>query len=243
MAEILGPMLSIPPTKIGFDSENAQCSYYPGVPLTLREVDLISKLKERCGVSQKNTRIRKVIEGGVPLFEILIASIGSDPDPPVQVIDYQGVKVLVRVVRGDHSKELSQICKALYKAHKQSSCPKRKGTLLNYMKSFQTGNAFAFVEAQKFWISDRSPSVESVLGFIDPTRDPYGTRFEWEGVVGIVNREETIMMKVFATKADEFIRTLPWAVWGGNDGKGRFKEKIFNVPNITSLHSSRLPSF
>ncbi|RJE18205.1 Peptidase family M49 [Aspergillus sclerotialis] len=237
LAEILGPMISIPPTKIGFSSENAQCSYYPGVPMTLKEVDLISKLTERCGVSQKNTRIRKVIEGGKPLFEILIASTGSDTDPPMRVIEEQGVSVRLRIVRGDHSKELSQICKALFKAYKRSPCPKKKGTLSNYMRSFQTGSALTFVEAQKFWISDRSPSVESVIGFIEPTRDPYGTRSEWEGVVGIVNREETIMMKLFATKADEFIRTLPWAVWGGNNGKGHFEEKIFKVPDITSLHA------
>ena len=46
------------------------------------------------------------------------------------------------------------------------------------------------------------------------------------------------MMKLFATKAEEFIRTLPWAVWGENNGKGHFEEEKFKVPDITSLHGS-----
>jgi dipeptidyl-peptidase III len=76
-------------------------------------------------------------------------------------------------------------------------------------ESFKTGNIEAYKEAQRIWVKDAKPSIEVILGFVEPYRDPYGIRAEFEGLVAIVDREETKKLTNLAENSDIFIRGLP----------------------------------
>jgi dipeptidyl-peptidase-3 len=61
--------------------------------------------------------------------------------------------------------------------------------LRGYLASFETGDLHAYRAAQRAWVRDITPRVESVLGFVEPYRDPAGVRGEFEGIVGVVDAE------------------------------------------------------
>lgn len=94
----------------------------------------------------------------------------------------------------------------------------------------------AFCEFQRSWVNDIYPKVESLLGFIEPSRDPHGTKSEWDGVVCVNDLVEALMLRTLAREAEELIRMFPWGAEGIGYGKGDFCEKHTDVPNIISLH-------
>jgi dipeptidyl-peptidase-3 len=83
------------------------------------------------------------------------------------------------------------------------------------------------------WVTDVSARVENnLLGFIEPYRDPAGIqRCEWEAMISIADVEE-VKMKEFVDSLTTFIRQLPWAVAGLNDGKGPFEKILFDAPDF-----------
>jgi dipeptidyl-peptidase-3 len=124
---------------------------------------------------------------------------------------------------------------SLNKANSYTVNDTQKICLSLYMESFQTGNLRQFREAQKAWVADKAPSVESMLGFIEPGRDPYGVRSEWQGVVCIADAAETRKMREFVHKAPTFATLLPWAT-AENNGKGPFEKTHLDLPHFTIQH-------
>ncbi|TFB00581.1 putative dipeptidyl peptidase 3 [Trichoderma ghanense] len=98
-------------------------------------------------------------------------------------------------------------------------------------------SSMAYRMSQKTWVTDISPRVENILGFVEPYRDPYGVRAEWEGVICISDPDETSRLKELVDNSTRFIRMLPWAVPGENDGKGPFEANCFQAPNFTIVHA------
>lgn len=94
-------------------------------------------------------------------------------------------------------------------------------------------------DSQKIWVKDRNPAVEIILGFVETYRDPYGVRAEFEGVVGIVDADETKVLAKLTQNSTKFIRRLPWASGYKEDenrGMGPFERDLFDPPDFTSLH-------
>ena len=58
-------------------------------------------------------------------------------------------------------------------------------------ESLKTGDLDEYRAAQHTWIKDENPRSESIFGFVEPYRDPYGTRAEFEALVAINDPEET----------------------------------------------------
>jgi dipeptidyl-peptidase-3 len=106
------------------------------------------------------------------------------------------------------------------------------------MDSFLLGDLELYKEAQIAWITDKSPSVETVLGFVEPYRDPLGVRAEFEGIVGIPEPSETELLNKLASVADVFVSKLPWVNEGtGSSRKGPFEKGIFDPPDFSSVQS------
>jgi dipeptidyl-peptidase III len=71
---------------------------------------------------------------------------------------------------------------------------------------------------------------------IEPYRDPYGVRCEWRGVISVADPEETAKLTTLVKDSTKFIRTLPWAVPGINDGKGPFEKNEFRAPDFSVVY-------
>lgn len=112
-----------------------------------------------------------------------------------------------------------------------------------YIESFTTGSIDAHKESQKWWIKDTSPVVETNMGFIETCRDPHGVRAEWDGLVAIVNKDESQKFSVLVDMSDELLLKLPWnSIAGGvqENTKSAFEKPKFMKPDFTSLESKIL---
>ena len=235
--DIVTPMMAKPPFSLGFPSDLAQSAYYPGDQrMSKDEISLISQALEDQSIYPENTRIRKVQSLKQPVFEVLQASVQQDGS--AQEFSLRDSKGNLRIIRGDHDKELDLICHSLAEASKHAS-QLQKTVLEQYIDSFQTGSLHAYRDSQRTWISDKGPRIENIFGFVEPYRDPFGVRAEFEGIVGISDIEETKILKSLVENSDKFIRRLPWIVTTGWEGqwKGPFEKTSFEPPDFASIHS------
>jgi dipeptidyl-peptidase III len=202
--QIAVPMLSIPPHSLGFPSDHAQSAYSPGSSrMTKEEISSVSQQLESLSISPENTRIRKVENTEKVVFEVLQASVEIDTEP--QEFGVPGSNHLIRLVRGDYSAEMAQICSALSEASKYADNPRQQIFLSQCAESFQTGNLERYRDLQRTWVSDLNPRIESIFGFVEPYRDPFGTRAEFEALVATANPEETKVLTKLVENSTPFI--------------------------------------
>jgi len=198
------------------------------------EIDTISRALEERSIFPENTRIRKTTSVGTPVFEVLQASAKNDgPTEEFSLADSKGI---VRLVHGDHSEELKHICSCLAEASKYAANETQRRFLAEYIESFETGSLQSYRNSQRTWIKDTQPRVENIFGFVEPYRDPYGTRAEFEGLVAIADPKETKILTKLVEYSATFIRRLPWANELENDGKGPFEKALFEPPDFSSIH-------
>ncbi|KAI0545209.1 dipeptidyl peptidase III [Xylaria curta] len=232
---IIEPMISGPPFVLGYPSECAQSTYYPGdEKITKEEISLVSKVLENHGIEPENTRLQKVVAEGHPIFEVLQASTNDQFLEQWDRVDGLGT---VRIRGGDHASELTKVCQSLRRAREYTENETQIEVIDQYIRNFETGNMQSFRDAQKAWVKDKAPIVENIIGFAETYRDPHGVRGEWEGFVGISDPTESLKMRRLVDHSITFIRLLPWAISDVNDGKGPFEKDVFVAPDYTSSYS------
>ena len=189
-------------------------------------------------VAPENTRILKCSPAeDHHKFEVLQASVEQEEiDLPLdEVTEFART---VTLVRGDHTEELSAICEDLEQASKYAANDIQKQTISRYVQSFVTGSMETYRDSQRLWITDKSPRVENIFGFVEPYRDPYGIRAEFEALVAINDPEHTKVLRAVVEQSDDFIRGLPWAQGQTeNNGKGPFEKALLDPPDLSSIHS------
>lgn len=241
--DIAEPILSTPPFSLGYPGDFSQSAYYPGpCVISVDEIALVSRALEDNLVFPENTRIRKVESIGLPVFEVLQASI--EKDVTAQEIVLPDLKGVMRIIRQDHSEELAQICVSLVEASKYAANENQKTFISQYIESFRTGSLHAYRDSQRTWISDEAPRVENIFGFVEPYRDPHGARAEFEGLVALSDPEETKALKRLVEHSATFIRRLPWADGTSteNENKGPFEKALFEPPDFASIHGKCDPA-
>jgi dipeptidyl-peptidase-3 len=228
-------MTTMPPYGLGFPSDTAQSAYYPGESIITRnEIAAVSRLLEERSIFPENTRIQRVSSAEEHTFEVLRASVEHDIEP--SVFELPALGATIKVKGGDHSEELTRICASLSEAKKYAANEKQELFLSQYIESFRTGDLEVYRNSQRTWITDKSPRVENIFGFVEPYRDPYGIRAEFEGMVTIMDLEETSKLTKLVESSNIFIKRLPWAGSDENDGKGPFEKAHFEPPDFTSIH-------
>ncbi|KAI9755366.1 MAG: bifunctional diacylglycerol diphosphate phosphatase/phosphatidate phosphatase [Candelina submexicana] len=203
--------------------------------MSRQEIALVSATLERNSIYPENSRVSKSVELGKTTYEVLQASIEKDGTPAEFNIPDVGAPV--RLIRGDHSEELEHIYDCLANAKLYAANDLQKRYIEQLQQSFTVGDIEPYKESQRIWVKDLAPSVETILGFVEPYRDPHGTRAEFEGIVAFVDTEESKTLKTLVDRSTKFIRRLPWATNSKeNDGKGPFEKGTFEPPDFTSIH-------
>lgn len=232
-------MYSRRPSSLGFPSEVAQSAYYSGDErITREEIDRVSKIVESERVYPENTRIHKESQGDRIVYNVLQASIDASASPSGRRITVADSLEEILITQGDHAEALTAVSQSLKNARHYASNAQQMAVIDQYLKSFETGDIEAFKESQRLWVKDLQPTIENAFGFVEPYRDPYGTRAEFEGIVAFVDVEETRVLTKLVNSSAEFICNLPWTKNATeNNGKGHFEKELFDPPDFTSLQS------
>ena len=231
-----GQLLSKPPFSLGFPSATTTSAYYPGPSsVTKDEISMVSRVMEQYKIYPENTRLLKAEVDGTPVYHILQASVETDAEPKELSNDFTDARI--RLVRGDHAKELTVVCAHLTEAAEYAANPRQRTVISQYCQSFQSGDLEVYRDSQREWVADRAPRVENIFGFVEPYRDPQGVLAEWEALVAIPNAEETKLLTKLVQNSKFFIRRLPWAKDATeNDGQGPFEKEDFDPPDFASIH-------
>ena len=189
--------------------------------------------------------MRKTPEGS---FEILIASavtqvpleggdIGKETEFDIEDGSLKGHKI--KLVYGDHAREMGLIADLHRKAAENAANENQKKMQEAYVKSFETGSLEAFKDSQRFWIKDKSPMVESNIGFVETYRDPQGVRGEWEGFAATVNLDRTKAFGALVAAAETSIPKLPWSK---DFEKDKFLSPDFSSLEVLTFAGSGIPA-
>ncbi|PHH89105.1 hypothetical protein CDD83_6632 [Cordyceps sp. RAO-2017] len=219
---------------LGFPDAGHMSTYYPNSPgITKDDIEAVSAWMENKGLLPENTRLRKDSDGN---FDILIASavasvpaeggdIGKETSFVVEDGPLKGRTI--KLIFGDYADEMRQITNYIKHAADNADNETQKQMHLNYATSFEKGSLEAYKDAQRNWIRDKGPMVESNIGFVETYRDPAGVRGEWEGFASMVNLERTRAFGKLVSAAPSLIPLLPW--------DKAFEKDKFLSPDFTSL--------
>ncbi|KAK8053999.1 dipeptidyl peptidase III [Apiospora saccharicola] len=180
--EFKDAIFAIPPFSLGFPSERAQSEYYPGpFVVTKEDAEYVSTYMDAQKIYPENTRLRKRNDGSLEILQAAVLSGVTMLHEGQSASSAPSVKLL----RVDHVRELEKVCEYLQNATEYAANDTQRKFLAEYIESFRTGNLEAYRDSKRTWISDQAPKVENIFGFVEPYRDPYGVRAEFEGLVAI----------------------------------------------------------
>lgn len=238
-------IMAVPPFSLGFPSQVAQSMYYPCEDedkLTRDEIEDVSRAMELHGVYPENTRITKSYNGTKkPTFLVLQASSKTTYQNE-RTFPLEGDSEII-LKPGDHAEELSKICNELQQAQEFAANDIQRRVIQQYISSFHSGDVESYRESQRTWVRDLKPRVENIFGFVEPYRDPFGIRAEFEALVAISDTEETKALTRLVEHSEQFIRRLPWAVRSEKHGSmGPFEKSLFEPPDFSSIHGMHSPA-
>lgn len=251
LGAVIRPMMSPTPTALTL----SESTYYLGdAEIAFNEIAAIAHVMQLNSLEPENTRVHKSTDSIKTTYQVLQASAQSNAElwnhlkgsaVPIGVLRQGSAETpldgVVELVRCDHSAEMTKICEHLLQAVRYAANDTQDRFISDYLESFTTGSLEAYRRPMKNWVQDSYPRVESILGFVAPYRDPYGVRCEWRGVFSVVDPEETAKLATLVQYSTKFIRTLPWAVPGINDGKGPFEKNEFRAPDFSVVRGEWYP--
>lgn len=237
LSRMANSLSSEQPVRLGFTDLSSQTRYYIGSPMTAQEVERVSDAVLKQSVQLENTRISKQNDGN---YNVLVASTNQRTmSDPIRLDS----RCTVSFTLGDHSTELQKVCNSLAQATQYASSSIQQDYIIKVRATFETGDMEFYRDSQRLWVQDRQPSVETIFGFVEPYRDPYGVRTEFEGLAAVVHKKETELLSKLVRNADRFIATLPWVrPADGENDKGPFEVDKMGFRDFTSVHRTfRVP--
>lgn len=215
---------------IGLDGEGVS-SYYTH-DLTKEEIALVQRCLEAHKIRSENTRIAKL---GDKEYRVRVASAHVSPEP-IAEFESEGARILV--CDGGFSKYLTKVIEYMREARKYAANEKQERMIDAYIKHFEFGDIEDHKESQRIWVQDRSPIVETNVGFVETYGDPIGVRAEWEGFVAITDKEIGKAYNDLVEHSHELIERLPW---GKSFEKTKFIKPDFMAIDVLSYCSTTIP--
>lgn len=113
---------------------------------------------------------------------------------------------------GDFSEFLYDLNVNLEKCLEYTQRPFQISTIKNYILSFKTGSILSHRQSQIEWIKDLNPIVETNIGWIETYIDPLNVRAYYEGMVALVDKENTKKFTILVESASELLspNNIPW---------------------------------
>ncbi|XP_066960436.1 dipeptidyl peptidase 3 isoform X2 [Macrobrachium rosenbergii] len=224
----LGPLYNLEENKRFLGMPTCGVTMYFTPNCTQEDADLAKEYMAARNIEAWNNRLLKYEENGQVVYDIRLASIekGEKNGITVENDEFQGHKF--RVSRGDYSYFLKMMTDELKLAKEYCANECEVHMLDKYIECFTQGCIQAHKNGSTFWVKNKSPAVETYMGFIEVYRDPTNQRAEFESFVAVVNREQSRKFDTLVSRAEkEFLPLLPW---------GReFEEDVFMRPDFSSL--------
>jgi len=215
--------------RLGFDEEGVT-SYYTA-DISKKEAEAVQAVLDRHGENAVNTRCAKV---GDKKYRVVAASA----EPSADVKTYEEDGIVVEVACGDFATYMARCADQLEMAAKYAPREVEKKMLHEYIEHFRKGDVNLHKESQRTWVTDKNPSVETNIGFIETYRDPMGVRAEWEGWVAIVDKE---LSRSFASLVDCAPKLLTLLPWGPSFEKPRFIKPDFTAIDVLTYGTAGIP--
>lgn len=168
--------------QLQFPEEGGVTAYF-GRNLTQQDLDLCVEFLDSQKVSILNTRTFK--ENGK--FIITVGSVSRELTR--RDIEFKGAKFDIEY--GEFAPYLEEANYYLGQALKYCANENQENMVKKYIESYETGSIDAHKESQKFWVRDMGPVVETNMGYIESYIDPSNMRAYWEGMVAIVDKEQS----------------------------------------------------
>eukprot|EP01006_Ploeotia_vitrea_P008646 TRINITY_DN20727_c0_g1_i2.p1 TRINITY_DN20727_c0_g1~~TRINITY_DN20727_c0_g1_i2.p1 ORF type:complete len:640 (-),score=371.09 TRINITY_DN20727_c0_g1_i2:156-2075(-) len=220
LAEVKDAVFALGETQrsLGWPEQGVTGYFGPGVNRS--DIEDVNALMTRIDMSPYNTRLFKEDDG---TLVIRVASGDKKEDPTVH--EANGKKV--KIVYGDYDGRMGVVADWLAKARDYAADDTQRAMLDAYVKHFRGGDINDHKEAQRQWIRDKGPVVETNIGFIESYRDCSGVRGEFEGFVAVVNKAQSAKFNALVENAPSFLERLPWPA--------TFEKDEFKAPDFTSL--------
>lgn len=197
---------------------------YTSPNMTKEEVEKVNQLLVSEGIELWNTRLSKYksLKGK----QKIIVHVASTETRTKELGEIEE-GLSCELVYGDYGLELRNVINNLKEARKYAANDNQSAMLSQYIVHFKSGLIKFHKDAQKWWIKDIEPSVETNIGFIEHYRDPSGVRSEFESFVSIVDKETSAKFKEMVDMAPQLLEKLPWSSY--------FEKDEFHKPDFTSL--------
>jgi len=202
---------------IGLIDKGGLSGYY-SPNMTEADVRFSQEFLDSIGMSALNTRVIKYSDQH---YQILVCSCKSGG----KVYEYKGVKF--GVLYGDFNEFMVKVVHNLKECAKYVANDTQKEMFKHYIDHFETGNVESHKKSQRAWIKDKSPEIETNIGFNEHYLDPLKFRGEFIGLVTIQNKEQTALLNNLVNNAQELLKKLDWP-------KEYVREALMK-PDFTSL--------
>ncbi|MAG56679.1 MAG: hypothetical protein CMJ83_10350 [Planctomycetes bacterium] len=204
--------------ELGLD-EIGTSGYY-GEDVTQKEIERVKDAMQEAGMEAWNTRVFRRKLGGLTVRVASVRETGGS------FIHASGSDAIL-IQYGDFKDVLTKVNEAFEMAYHYAANDDQRKMIREYIAHFRSGSIDQHKDAMRAWVKDKGPVVETNLGFIETYRDPMHVRAEWEGLVAIVNKEQSAKFGVLVDSAEKYIPRLPWPK--------EFEHDVFKRPDFTSL--------
>lgn len=111
--------------------------------------------------------------------------------------------------KGKYAQAIEAIIDNLEKAKAYAETDAQKNIITKLVEHYQTGCLKSFDEFSILWVQALDGDVDFINGFIETYGDPMGMKATWEGLVELVDKEETAKAKIIADNANWFEANSP----------------------------------